>query len=69
MTEMPGSVWKVLVEPGASVDAGDVLLILEVMKTEVPHFAPSAGVVREVLMREGEFVDGGVPVVVLELVG
>ena len=37
ITEAPGNVWKVLVKSGDTVKAGDVLFILEVMKTEVPH--------------------------------
>ena len=34
-TQVPGNVWKVLVKPGDAVKSGDVLFILEVMKTEV----------------------------------
>lgn len=36
MTQAPGNVWKVLVKEGDQVKAGDVLFILEVMKTEAP---------------------------------
>jgi biotin carboxyl carrier protein len=43
MTMVPGNVWKVLVEQGDKVDFGDVLFILEVMKTEVPHTASEGG--------------------------
>jgi len=42
-TQVPGNVWKVLVKTGDQVKAGDVLFILEVMKTEVPHAAGVAG--------------------------
>ncbi|SVB30352.1 uncharacterized protein METZ01_LOCUS183206, partial [marine metagenome] len=38
-TDVSGSVWKVLVKPGDHVKSGDVLFILEVMKTEVPYEA------------------------------
>ena len=45
-TDVSGSVWKVLVKPGDKVKAGDILFILEVMKTEVPF---EAGVDGEVV--------------------
>jgi biotin carboxyl carrier protein len=59
-TMVPGNVWKVLVKPGDKVSAGDVLFILEVMKTEVPHSAAEAGTVKAVHLTEGqEGVDAG----------
>jgi biotin carboxyl carrier protein len=65
-TEVPGNVWQVLVTPGDRVEAGGVLFILEVMKTEVPHVAPIAGVVAAVKIVEGESVDADIVAVVLE---
>jgi acetyl-CoA carboxylase biotin carboxyl carrier protein len=59
-TMVPGNVWKVLVKVGDKVAAGDVLFILEVMKTEVPHSASEAGTVKAVHLKEGqEGVDAG----------
>jgi acetyl-CoA carboxylase biotin carboxyl carrier protein len=59
-TQIPGNVWKVLVKPGDAVKAGDVLFILEVMKTEVPHHAEADGTVTAVHISEGqEGVDAG----------
>ncbi len=59
-TMVPGNVWKVLVKAGDKVAAGDVLFILEVMKTEVPHSASEAGTVKAVHLEEGqEGVDAG----------
>ena len=49
-----GNMWKVLVKPGDTVQAGDTLFIMEVMKMEVPHEAPAAGTVRAVNVTEGE---------------
>ena len=61
LTEVTGNVWKVLVKPGDTVAAGDVLFILEVMKTEVPFEAEAAGVVAAVHISEGdEGVEEGV---------
>jgi biotin carboxyl carrier protein len=57
---VPGNVWKVLVKPGDKVSSGDVLFILEVMKTEVPHTAGADGTVTAVHITEGqEGVDAG----------
>ncbi len=59
-TMVPGNVWKVLVKPGDTVKEGDVLFILEVMKTEVPHSAGADGTVKAVHLAEGqEGVDAG----------
>ncbi len=66
-TELPGNVWKVLVNPGDTVKSGDVLFILEVMKTEVPHLAPCAGTIRAVDIVEGqEGVDAGIPAITID---
>lgn len=60
IVQVPGNVWKVLVKPGDQVKAEDVLFILEVMKTEVPHAASTAGTVKAVYITEGqEGVDAG----------
>ncbi len=64
-TELPGSIWKILVKPGDRVEVGTVLFIIEVMKTEVPHLAPVAGTVLAILLNEGDFVDGDQPAVEL----
>ena len=59
-TQVPGNVWKVLVKPGDKVEPGQVLFILEVMKTEVPHNAGADGTVKAVHISEGqEGVDAG----------
>ena len=66
VTEVPGNVWKVLVKPGDQVNTGDVLFILEVMKTEVPHLAPQAGTVSKVDISEGqEGVEAGMVAVTI----
>ena len=65
-TEVPGNVWQVCVARGDRIEAGGVLFILEVMKTEVPHLAPIDGVVATVKIAEGQSVDADVVAVVLE---
>ena len=57
--EMVSSVWKVLVEPGARVAAGDTLVILESMKMEIPVVAESDGTVAQLAVNEGDVVQDG----------
>ena len=59
MTQAPGNVWKVLVKEGDSVAVGDTLFILEVMKTEVPHEAESAGKITKLHISEEDAVKLG----------
>jgi biotin carboxyl carrier protein len=49
-SEVQGNVWKIEVAVGDRVVAGDVLLILESMKMEIPVESPVAGVVAEILV-------------------
>ena len=56
---MTGTVWKMLVEPGAEVAAGEVLCIVEAMKMEFAIEAPRDVVVDEVKRAAGERVDIG----------
>ncbi len=58
-TIAPGNVWKILVKVGDEVAEGDVLFILELMKTEVPHLAPRAGKIAAILIAEGHPVEAG----------
>jgi acetyl-CoA carboxylase biotin carboxyl carrier protein len=55
-SEVQGSVWKIEVATGARVARGDVLMILESMKMEIPVESPVAGVVAEILVRREESV-------------
>ncbi|CAD5106905.1 urea carboxylase [Zestomonas carbonaria] len=65
-SHIAGNLWQVQVEAGASVKAGDVLVILESMKMEIPLTAPRDGVVREVRVQPGSPVRAGQRVVVME---
>jgi urea carboxylase len=66
-SHIAGNLWQVQVEVGSRVVAGDVLVILESMKMEIPLLAPMAGVVREIRVQPGSAVRAGQRVVVLEL--
>ncbi|RMH82609.1 urea carboxylase [Pseudomonas sp. AOB-7] len=65
-SHIAGNLWQVQVAEGARVEAGDVLVILESMKMEIPLTAPVAGTVREVRVQPGSPVRAGQRVVVLE---
>lgn len=58
-TEVAGNVWKVEVAIGQAVAAGDVLVIIESMKMEIPVEAPAAGTVRALRVAEGDPVAEG----------
>ena len=64
-SEIAGSVWKIEVAVGDTVAEDDPLLILESMKMEIPLLSPRAGVVKEILVAEGEPIAEGVVAVVL----
>ncbi|RMM64128.1 Urea amidolyase -like proteinue [Pseudomonas savastanoi pv. glycinea] len=64
-SHIAGNLWQVQVQPGERVEAGDVLVILESMKMEIPLLAPVAGVVQEVRVQPGSAVRAGQRVVVL----
>ncbi len=61
-----GTVWKIEVAVGDSVDEGDTVVILESMKMEMPVEAEDPGVVKEILCEEGQSVSEGDTLVVLE---
>lgn len=61
-----GTVWKIEVEVGDTVEEGDAVVILESMKMEMPVEAEDPGVVTEILCREGQSVSEGDTLVVLE---
>jgi acetyl/propionyl-CoA carboxylase alpha subunit len=63
---MPGTVVRVLVEPGQRVEQREPLLVLEAMKMETPLVSPYEAVVKAVHVREGEQVTGGALLVELE---
>ena len=60
-----GTVWKVEVSVGQRVAAGDVLVILESMKMEMPIEAPEPGTVKEIRCQPSQPVNEGDVLVVL----
>ncbi len=61
-----GTVFKIETSVGAQVGPGDVLIIIESMKMEMPVEAPGSGRVTEIRVEEGQSVEEGETLVVLE---
>ena len=60
-----GTVWKLERQAGDTLTEGDTILIIESMKMEIPIDAPANGVLRELLVAEGESVSEGQVLAVL----
>ena len=61
-----GTVWKIEKKAGDEVAEGDVIVILESMKMEMPVESPEDGKIAEIKVEEGQAVDEGQVVAVLE---
>ena len=64
--EMAANVWQVTATVGQSVEEGDVLMILESMKMEIPVEAPAAGTVSAIRVAEKDQVAEGDVLVVVD---
>ncbi|MCE0464375.1 acetyl/propionyl/methylcrotonyl-CoA carboxylase subunit alpha [Pseudomonas uvaldensis] len=63
---MNGSIVRVLVSPGQTVEAGTQLVVLEAMKMEHSIRAPKAGVIKTLYCQEGDMVSEGSTLVAFE---
>ncbi len=64
-SNLPGTVFKIVVANGQSVKEGDVLLVLEAMKMEIEVVAPQDGVVNSILVNQGDSVEDGQTLVII----
>jgi acetyl-CoA carboxylase biotin carboxyl carrier protein len=64
--EMVANVWKVVAAAGDAVDEGDTLVILESMKMEIPVLAESGGTLAQLAVNEGDVVQEGDLIAVIE---
>jgi len=64
--ELVASVLSVSVEPGQKVAVGDELCLLDSMKMEIPVLADVAGTVTDVVVKAGDNVRDGDPLVVIK---
>ena len=65
-SEVTGNVWKILLEVGADVADGDVIMILESMKMEIPVESPAAGKLVELKVSAEDQVEEDQVVAVVE---
>jgi 3-methylcrotonyl-CoA carboxylase alpha subunit len=63
---MPGKVIALLVPPGAAVEKGAPLLVMEAMKMEHTVIAPQRGLVKSFRFAVGDQVSDGVELVEFE---
>ncbi len=61
-----GVVFQITTKPGDAVAEGDPVIVLESMKMEIPVEAPRAGRVREIKVAEGQTVQEGDTVAVID---
>jgi acetyl-CoA carboxylase biotin carboxyl carrier protein len=64
--EMVANVWKIVASQGDAVADGDTLVILESMKMEIPVLAESAGTLTELRVTEGQVVQEGDVIAVID---
>lgn len=57
--EITAVVWKVEKSIGETVEEGDIIMVLESMKMEIPVEAPATGRITELLASDGESVSEG----------
>lgn len=64
-----GKIWKLVKNEGASVKKGDTIMILEAMKMEIPIVSPFDGTISQLLIAEGDSVEAGQTVAVVDCEG
>ncbi len=65
LAPLAGTIFKVNVASGAQVNEGDVVIVLEAMKMETEIRAAKSGSVAEILVKEGDSVSVGSPLLSL----
>ncbi len=63
---MPGKVVKIPVEVGDRVKGGDTVIIVSAMKMESEYKVKQDRVVKEIMVKEGDTIDGNQPLIVVE---
>jgi acetyl-CoA carboxylase biotin carboxyl carrier protein len=64
--EMVANVWKVVASQGDRVAEGDTLVILESMKMEIPVLAEDPGTITQMHVAEGDVVQEGDLIAVID---
>ena len=66
LSSMPGLVARVTVNIGDVVQKGDVVVVLNVMKTEIDVTSHVNGKVKEILVKEWDEMDVDTPMIIFE---
>ena len=64
--QIAGNVWKIERAVGDDVEEEDVIMIIESMKMEIPVEAPCDGRISEIRVAEGEAIEEGAILAVIE---
>ena len=64
--QIAGNVWKIEKLVGETVVVEEVILVIESMKMEIPVEAPCAGRIAEIRVAEGDAIEEGAVLVVIE---
>jgi biotin carboxyl carrier protein len=64
-SQMPGKIVRILVSPGAEVQKGQPLMVMEAMKMENEIKSPQDGVIKEIKVSEGQAIETGAELLVL----
>jgi acetyl-CoA carboxylase biotin carboxyl carrier protein len=67
--EMVANVWKKVANEGDEVEDGDVLVVLESMKMEIPVISEWRGTVSSIAVAEGAVVQEGDLIAVIDEAG
>ena len=65
-SEVTGKIWKIESSVGDVVAEGEVLMIVESMKMEIPIESPASGTLKELLVRKDDKVDEDQVVALIE---
>jgi biotin carboxyl carrier protein len=63
---MPGKIVKILVKIGDKVKAGDTVVIVSAMKMESEYKVKSDRTIKDILVKEGDTIDGNQPLIIIE---
>lgn len=63
---MTGTIVKLLAQIGSPVESGQQLALIESMKLEIPVESDASGVLKSYMVAEGDFIEEGSTIAVVE---
>lgn len=63
---LPGKIIKIIKNKGQEVQKGEAILLIEAMKMESEILAPKSGIIRDILILEGNIVNTGDHLVIID---